>query len=73
MGFIAGFQLGMMGCTLLFYQLIYGWVTDYEEFCTRVGASFLWFITWPLSVFAWWQDRQWRKQIEKEHKQWDER
>src|SRR5665213_1353631 len=53
---------GMFSATLLYYWLTGGGIPrDYEELCAQLGASLLWFATWPMSLWLWSADHRWKK------------
>jgi ABC-type Fe3+ transport system permease subunit len=55
-------QALMTVATLLLYMALKCRPKDYEEFCTLLGASCLWFITLPLALCHWLNNRQWKKE-----------
>lgn len=56
----------MVAITLVI-ALVGGRTYDYETFCAKLGASVLWFITWPSEIWMALRDWRYRKQQEKKH------
>lgn len=65
-------QALMTMATLMLYIAFKCRPRDYEELCTLLGASFLWFITVPLSLMHWQHNRQWDKSVKEHKKRWEE-
>jgi hypothetical protein len=66
--FVAGFHVGMTVFTLLAYMVFKCRPSDYEQFCTLLGASMLWFITWPLAAVHWIHNLNYERQQEAKRK-----
>lgn len=66
--FFAGFYVGMFVCTFGVLLVRSGAPQGYEDLCTYVGASMLWFITWPSDIYVLARDWSWRRACEKKQR-----
>ena len=68
----SGVYFGMLVLTLVALLLYNGWPKSYEELCTCIGGSVLWFITLPCAAVHHASNYRWRTSQEKKSEAWEE-